>query len=48
MDLAVAILADPERSFRPGQAGVPAAAGRGNSGDHASGRGINLVDAIFG
>src|SRR5580704_18641644 len=48
MDLAVAILADPERSFGPGQAGVAAAAGRRNGGDHVSGLGINLVDAILG
>ena len=48
MDLAVAVLPDPECPFGPGQPGVAAAAGRGNGGEHAAGRRIDLLDAILG
>src|SRR6478672_2390405 len=48
MDLAVAVLPDPEGPFGPGQPGVAAAAGRGDGGEHAAGRWIDLLDAILG
>src|SRR6202044_2049475 len=46
-NLAVAILADPERSFRPCEARVTAA-GRGDRCEHAAGLRIDLLDVAFG
>ena len=48
MDLALAVLPDPERAFGPGEAGVAAAAGRRDGGEHAAGLRIDLLDAILG
>src|SRR6185312_13718883 len=48
MDLARAILPDPERPFRPGEAGILAATRRRDHREHAAGRGIDLLDAILG
>ena len=48
VDLAVPVLSDPERSFGPGEAGVTAAARRGNSCEHLAGCRIDLLDAILG
>src|SRR5215467_5059178 len=48
MDLAVAILPDPQRPFRPRESGIGAAARRGNRRHYAAGRWIDLLDAIFG
>ena len=48
MDLAVPILAHPERPFGPGEPGVAAAAGRRDRGEHAAGLRIDLLDAILG
>src|SRR5437899_5279155 len=47
VDLAVAILADPERSFRPGHA-RSTAIGRWNAGDDTASLRIDLLDAISG
>src|SRR6185503_2347407 len=47
-DLPAAILTNPERAFRPGQAGVAALSRRCDRSNHASGFGIDLLDAIFG
>src|SRR5450631_544038 len=47
MNPAVAMLPNPERSFRPGHAGS-AAIGRWNAGEHAAGLRIDLLDAIAG
>ena len=47
MDLAVAILPDPERTFGPRQSRVAAAAGRRDRGEHAAGLRIDLLDAIL-
>ena len=48
MDLALAMLADPERPFGPGHAGVAAVAGRRDRREHAAGLGIDLLDAVLG
>ena len=48
MDLAIAILPDPEGPFSPGQSRVSAAPRRRDGGEHAAGRGIDLLDAILG
>ena len=48
MDLAVAILPDPERPFGPGKPGVAAATGRRDRGDNMAGLRIDLLDAILG
>src|SRR5205823_13300558 len=45
MDLAVRILAYPQRPFGPREPRVTAAGSR-NGGQHAAGLGINLLDAI--
>src|SRR5204863_3098483 len=45
VDLAIAVLADPEAPLGPGEAGVAAAAGRGNRGDDVAAGRIDLVDA---
>ena len=47
MDLAVAMLPDPERPFRPRHSGG-AAVGCRDGSDHAAGRRIDLLDAIPG
>src|SRR6185312_11346848 len=48
VDLARAILPDPERPFRPGEAGILAATRRRDGREHAAGRGIDLLDAVLG
>src|SRR6516225_8568485 len=48
MNFSRPILADPERAFGPGEAGVTAAAGGRDRGEHAAGPGVDLLDAIFG
>src|SRR5262249_49788417 len=48
MDFSLAILPDPERPFGPGEPRVAAAAERGNGGEHAAGRRVDLLDAILG
>src|SRR5215510_15513821 len=48
MDLAVPMLAYPERPFGPRQPRVTAAAGRRDRGHHAAGLRIDLLDAILG
>ena len=48
VDLAVAVLADPERAFGPGQAGIAAAAGRRDGAEHLAGLRIDLLDAVLG
>ena len=48
MDLAVPILAHPERAFGPGEPGVAAAAGRRDRSQHLAGFRIDLPDAILG
>ena len=48
VDLAVAILPDPERAFGPGEPRIAAAAGRRDRGEHAAGLRIDLLDAILG
>src|SRR5262249_48703475 len=47
MDLAIAMLPDPERAFGPGE--PRASSGRcWDGGEHAAGRRIDLLDAIVG
>src|SRR5665213_1191640 len=48
MDFLAAVLADPERAFRPGEAGIAAIAGRRNRRKHTAGVRIDLVDPVFG
>ena len=48
MDLPVPILTNPKRSFRPREAGVPAAARRRDRGHHTAGDWIDLLDPILG
>ena len=48
IDLAVAILADPERPFGPGQARIPAIAGRRDRAKHVTGFGVDFSDRGFG
>ena len=48
MDLAIPILTDPERSFRPRQPRVPATAGPRDGSEHFATLRINLLDAILG
>jgi hypothetical protein len=47
MDLAATVLADPERSFGPGEPRIPATAGRRDRGQHFAGLGIDLTDHGF-
>src|SRR5215813_4257821 len=47
MDLAVAMLPDPQRAFGPRQPRA-AAAGRRNGGEYAAGVSIDLLDAVVG
>src|ERR1700752_3886745 len=47
MNLAVPILSDPKRTSPPREPRVTAAAGRRDGGEHTTGLGINLLDAIF-
>ena len=48
MDLPIAILSHPERPFGPRESRVTATAGCRDRGEHTAGRGIDLLDAIFG
>ena len=48
VDLAVAVLPDPQAALGPGQARVAALAGCRDRGHHVAGGGIDLVDARFG
>ena len=48
VDLAAAMLPDPERAFGPGQPRVAAVAGRRDRRKHAAGLRIDLLDAILG
>src|SRR5580704_3926536 len=48
MDLAVPILAHPQRTFSPGEPRVAAAAGRRDRSKHPAGFRIDLPDAILG
>ena len=48
MDLPVPILPHPERPFGPCEAGVTAAAGRRDRGEHTAALRIDLLDAILG
>src|ERR1700683_4570044 len=48
MYLAVPVLAHPEGTFGPGEAGVAAATGRRDRGEHTAGVRIDLLDAILG
>src|SRR5580704_17745367 len=48
MDLPVAILPDPKRTFGPRESGVAAAAVRRDRGEHTASFGIDLLDAILG
>src|SRR5271167_3424397 len=48
MDLAVPILANPERTFGPCESGVASAAGRRDCSQHLSGFRIDLPDTILG
>ncbi len=43
MDLAIMVLADPERPFSPGEPRIPAIAGRRNCAEHRPGFGIDLA-----
>src|SRR5205085_8924492 len=47
MDLALAVLSDPERAFGPRQSGIAATPGRGDRGEHLACRGVDLLDAIL-
>src|SRR3569833_962770 len=47
VDLALAIDADPQCTFGPGQSGIAAAAGRGDGRKHATRPRIDLLDASF-
>jgi hypothetical protein len=48
MDLAVAILPDPEGAFGPGESRIAAHARRRDGGEHAAGLRIDLLDAVLG
>src|SRR5580704_14875125 len=48
MDLAVPILAHPQRAFGPGESGVAAAARRRDRSKHLAGCRIDLADTILG
>src|SRR4029079_1863383 len=48
MDLPLAIVSDPERAFGPREARVGSAAGCRNRREHATGFGVDLLDAILG
>jgi hypothetical protein len=48
VDLAIAVLPDPEAALGPGQAGVAAFAGRGDRCQDVAGGRIDLVDAGLG
>src|SRR5262249_6665964 len=48
MNLPVAILSNPERSFGPRQPRVPAATRRSDCGDDASGLGVDFLDVRLG
>ena len=48
MDLPRPILPHPERPFRPGEAGVAAAAWCRDRGEHTAGLRVDLLDAILG
>src|SRR5438045_784315 len=47
MDLALAVLSDPERAFGPGQSGIVTTARRGDRGEHLACCGVDLLDAIL-
>src|ERR1041385_3393280 len=47
IDLALAIVTDPEHAFGPGEPGVAAVAGRRDGGDDAAGLRVDLLDALF-
>jgi hypothetical protein len=48
VDAAAAVLAHPQAALGPGEAGVAAAARRGDGPEHAARRGVDLVDALLG
>jgi hypothetical protein len=48
MDLLAAVFADPQRSLRPGEAGIPALAGGGDGGENRAGSRVDLANAILG
>jgi hypothetical protein len=48
VDLALAVLPDPERALAPGEAGIAAAARRRDGGQHAAGRRVDLLDPALG
>src|SRR5688572_2577556 len=48
MDLARAMLPDPQRAFGPGETRIAAIAGSRDRGEHAAGLGIDLLDALLG
>jgi hypothetical protein len=48
VDLAGAVLADPERPLGPGQARVAAVGGRGNGSDDLARAWVDLLDAVVG
>jgi len=48
VDLPAAVVADPERAFRPGEAGIAAVAGGGDAGEDFSGRRLDPQDAVLG
>src|SRR5262249_12143624 len=48
MDLPIAILPDPQRSFGPREPRISAASGRRDRGDHATGLRIDLLDSVLG
>ena len=47
VDLALAVLAHPQRALGPGQARIAAAAGGGDGVEHAAGPGVDLQDAVL-
>jgi hypothetical protein len=48
MDLALAILTDPQRALRPGQSGSRCRRRGRNRAEHLAGGGVDLLDAILG
>src|SRR6185503_4576814 len=48
MDLPIPMLTDPERSFRPREPGIRAAAGCGNGCEHPSRLRVDLLDPVLG
>src|SRR5262249_35650676 len=48
VNLALAVMSDPERALGPGKPGVTAAGGRRDGMEHGAGLGIDLVDLALG